>query len=462
MNECVPETMKIFDWNEEPFLSEEGWKIMMSFVPSREDLQWRQAPVYDTKIRRTRISMENRQMYKIFDTRHEVTEILCQNVVMKALRHYLKTEDFEVFLRPFHVEWLLYEEGHFCGEHQDFEKYQLEDMMPYVLIVGLEDTIEGGETCVEERVLNGSCRKNRAVFFPANLIHSSNRIRQGKKLCLKLDVFVFQNTVNGKYKEIRDESGQYRSFWPIENLKGSFVNAFYGFQSNLSEKNELILRDKEWAKSLRDMMVSTLYPSLEIDESYWDMTFPDMSPNQMNQYLAMLSFVKDTKQFICFRDASIHMMGIDMPVSIRPFVGLWVASSNNPVYRIKYVMGMDGETFCEDSPSGVITEDMSEQLKRQLSYEFVNTKEWIKMKTSLNIDKHLLQKKRSHMFIPYDMESILNTLEFNTSHLSPHMLKGEVLETEREWCNDDGYTVYTYEEYQSFQLLILWGFWKWT
>ena len=162
------------------FLPDRVFREMEKTTPSPESpASWAQANVHHREKRQNILALHVRHNLKApvtVDLRRHVHSWAI-HALLGRLRAQMKTFRY-LFARHSQAEWLLYKPGMFFHEHEDFERYICNGMIPYVLLIGMRDTIEGGETKVDGKSYIGSARRNGAVF--SHPISVTRRLRSGR------------------------------------------------------------------------------------------------------------------------------------------------------------------------------------------------------------------------------------------------------------------------------------------
>lgn len=210
-----------------------------------------------------------------------IEEKIIQKIILSCQQHV--PQFFQCIFRGDETEWLLYTQGDFFKVHQDFERYVCDNMAPYVLLYGLENTNSGGETVLYDykktNVWNESCKKNGAVFFPGHMPHESRRVLKGIKKCLKLECFVFFHSPTFSMIECKDPCNCFPSFWTPAFLKeiDCYLSSMFRFDSfkEGQDKKKII---SELAESLVPYFVA-LHDRQKVpsDSDVYDFLFPNLN-----------------------------------------------------------------------------------------------------------------------------------------------------------------------------------------
>lgn len=257
------------------FLAEGDFRRLASMFPEKG---WKQASVYRTDQEREVVVPESRYAKKVVERRDEVLREI-RSLVMPPVLQWLRRRPgfMHCWFRYSHTEWLWYKEGMFFQEHKDFEKYLCSNLVPYVGLMGLEDTVEGGETVVEGVPQTGSARRNGFVFFPGNVPHEASVVRSGEKRCLKLEFFVVFASPPTVMTEVSDARHQWRSFWSPQEL--ALVPNYMGSHRDFAHREKLMLTT-DMAKRIHDVMLTIADPRRHrprASAADVDMVFPTFS-----------------------------------------------------------------------------------------------------------------------------------------------------------------------------------------
>jgi hypothetical protein len=163
-------------------------RCVLGIDKTKTDLSYKDALVYNHKLREHRINTELRKSKKIIFHNKEILTFIKNNILPK-----INIQDSVLLLDETHYDLLKYEVGDFFGKHTDFQTNNAPYVSLYTLIIGLNDCL-GGETCVymkdKKLVLTGPTIKGGGAIFPATLPHESLHVKDKYKLVLKFDVYV--------------------------------------------------------------------------------------------------------------------------------------------------------------------------------------------------------------------------------------------------------------------------------
>lgn len=316
------------------FLPAKQFSAIHAFLPTEG---WTDSSVYNFREQREKISPYSRRSQGI---REKNTDRLLRlrSFLMKPLLEVLRKEvPFFSYLmfREHETEWIWYRTGDFFQVHEDFEKFICPDMVPYVLLQGLETTLQGGETVVYDAakqpiVCRESALSNGAVFFPSHMAHKANQVHKGQKICLKTEFFLFcssqaerKSTSPDGYLQVsahhpRTGYPMSLSWWPhcvldrVDNFlsgmerfstmtmatNGGDASSSCFVQQEAKKERKVVLESPDLARSLSllscywyDRTQGSL--PVEMKES-WEMLFPDWTFSSLQEICAVLSFVQSS------------------------------------------------------------------------------------------------------------------------------------------------------------------------
>uniref|UniRef100_A0A6C0K486 Uncharacterized protein n=1 Tax=viral metagenome TaxID=1070528 RepID=A0A6C0K486_9ZZZZ len=210
------------------FLSPKELRLVDEWWPTDG---WKDAVIYHRQREREEYHPESRHGLKCHEKRKNVLNGIRELMMPKMIRWASREGDIEhVWFRYTHVDWLHYREGMFFKEHQDFENYICQGLIPCVGLLGLSNVTRGGETRVETTMMRGSAVRNGYAFFQGNVPHEAMRVMEGEKKCLKMEFFVLRKTSPSTRVMVWDENRRWRSYWGskelsmMENFLGSLVD----------------------------------------------------------------------------------------------------------------------------------------------------------------------------------------------------------------------------------------------
>lgn len=438
--------------NQLDFLNKKSFDEIYKLLPEEG---WQDAKVYSTLDKKSFVNKEFRKSEKNFEKRRDVLKNI-KKIIMKPLIKYCKEniENFQyIWMRINHTEWIRYYEGDFFKSHKDFEKYICNGMHPYVLILGLNDVEDGGETRVETSICNGSCRKNGAVLFQANYEHESLVVKKGIKVALKLEFFIY---IGNDFSRVSDYEKKWTSFWGSKELN-LFDNYFKSQLQFEKAKNGIESKDlfisEELAKNSHNLGLMIADPKIKL-ESEIEFLFPTFTINSLHDLFIINNFLIDETQKIVFCNDSIAWQylneKIDLPSNCGLFVGLWDKKYKNSEYVFSESYNRVGELY--DGHKNIKNKYADyDSIKINILNDFLNKFDKYnnkKIKLNLIDGKNITQNRINY--------SLLKKIEPSDEIQKPFFEKGKVTVTEKEFCNDEdsGYDTYTYTEYQQFYMQI--------
>lgn len=294
MSTATPYTPYILDQTSS-FLSGEDFDELLRHTPPSGSPDWKEAIIHDRRRGINRTAPESRHGFKARTGREHLP--LLRWIHRLTIRRLLPSLQKEmdgfgyIFARHSQAEWLRYETGMFFREHQDFERYICNGMIPYVLLIGLDDTRRGGETRVDGRPCLGATRRNGAVFFPSNLPHEACMVEDGTKRCFKMEFFVFREPSPQHRIVVADAKNDWRSYWTVSVLTRveNYVRSHLEFDrraKDQSESGSTVKVETETAQDLRRIMMTVVDPvgsPLSIkDRAVYDMMFPGISRDALH------------------------------------------------------------------------------------------------------------------------------------------------------------------------------------
>lgn len=418
---------------------------------------WEDAVVYDRRRQVQRVNKESRHALKVRERSGELcktVQALCTRRLIGILRESVP-HFHHLFPRPFQMEWLRYEPGMFFRPHQDFERYVCNGMIPYVLLIGLCDVEEGGETRVGDRMCAGSTSRNGAVFFPSNMMHEACPVLKGIKMCVKLDYFVFADE---EPVIVRSEEG-WKSFWTRPAL--SMVDNYIRCHQDFMRKADKLLVSEATARGLHNMMKQITIASGHNDP-FHEMMFPNLPVAVLHDIFLTVSPdpIVLGRQSLAWDYLHRHRPGIYL-------VGLWEKETKQDRYTLSMIADRRGRLIKMDYLTKQLMmpqENMEEDdhflpypiLRQRLVQTFIKNKElpsrpvpektWSIGQKEPTVWESTISRywKELHDVQPSDNDSI--------------KVEGEVHRREKEFCNDEesGYEIVEWTAYLSYRIQTRW------
>lgn len=443
---------------EHGFLPEELFQELSLRMPFTD--KWTPANVFSKKTRKNIFSPENRAAYKVAEDitgSGELIEKIHEHVmgVVRSMDGFV-----DGWIRPDQVEWIRYDKDGFFNVHCDFERYRCNGMTPFTLMIGMTDTALGGETVVEKRLLRGSTRRNGMVIFPSNLPHEGKRVREGKKVCLKLELLVFLSSDTTTHFTVRDTSSSFVSYWHKEGLDlvDNYITSKLRFEKK--EASDVVVVSEEVSEALKESMIRIGFGSRIAD----DFMFPSMNNRTMHNLLVAMDFLADSSRDVVMCACPIAWDIINRRVNmeargVAACVVAWhTKESTDPSWFSirascgRSDLGKEKDTFLPfDVLAGRVVRASIKFLDmypdNKLRYEkgehaVVGAMPACVMDSSL-LSSHIQRTKR---FFPSDRL------------FQPDLVEGDVRKVSWEMCNDSdgGYESYDYDEYTSFLFYPRW------
>lgn len=442
---------------ESGFLPEELFQELSSRAPSADN--WKPANVFSKKTKKNLFSPENRMAYKVAED-ITVAEELIETIHEHVMRVVRSMEGFvDGWIRPDQVEWVRYDKDGFFNLHCDFERYRCNGMTPFTLMIGMTDTVLGGETIVEKRLLKGSTRKNGMVLFPSNVLHEGKRVLRGEKMCLKLELLVFLTNDTTTHITVRDETSSSISYWHKEGLDlvDNFITSKMRFEKDTSD---VVIVSDDVSAGLKDSMIRIGFGSRIGD----DFMFPLMSNRTMHNLLIAMDFLADPSRDIVMCACPIVWDIINRRVNmeergVAACVVAWhTTETTDPSWFLirsscgRSDPGKEEDTFLPfDVLAGRVVRASIKSLDMYPDTELRYGK-----------GEHAVQEAMPACVMDSAVlcTHIQHTNRFFPSDrlFQPDVVQGDVHKVSYEMCNDSerGYESYEYEEYTSFLFYPRW------
>lgn len=459
----------------ESFLEPRDFEELAGYFPVEG---WKDAVVYHKTHKKEMKAPESRLSLKCPERRDGVLRRVCSVVMPRVLWWLWEQEGFlHCWFRYSHTEWMHYREGMFFKEHKDFEKYVCSHLVPYVGILGLEDTGAGGETVVEGTPLKGSTRRNGFVFFPATATHSAATVSAGEKRCLKMEFFVMLR--NDNLVAVADENRRWKSFWNREDL--ALVDNYIASHSRFEKGAGEVETSTEMAKRVHDIMLAIGDPRHQRMPAHkMDMVFPSYSPACLHDLFVCAGFLRGGNKGVLLGsdpDAWAFLQNMtSMPSDCTTMAALWYQSDKSQAskYRLGYLCPRYGSTTGPEK-----TEYTNLWTKPSPYYPRYDEKAYASSSFAsyTSLQKLLLQRFiADHDFEtrhpPFDLEMATGHAHPETSGAffkrvaavqpsdtteKPRRVSGYVDRISTEMCNDEGdSTIETYTAYESYRIQTRW------
>lgn len=446
--------------DEENAFSSIDFQVIADACPLRG---WRDAVVFQRSMEQDVLNKEVRHSEVVKETNMDTVKT-CKQILLRKLLPWLKRQaGFRYcYLRPRHTEWLRYRPKMFFRKHTDFERYKCNGMVPYVALVGLIDTVEGGQTRVGERDLIGAARRNGLVFFPSNIVHESRVVLHGYKVCLKMEFFVF---MADKFLEVSDEENAWRSFWSQEEM--ALVDNYISAHADFVKKDKIVT-STDTARLIHNMMLHIADPRQHHhDSASQEMLFPDASASFLHDLFVAYRFIKEpTADIVLLRDARaweyVNTM-MDLPAGYTLCCALWYREDEELLYTYHsacdrvgdplhwWMMGDDrrgdGGQFCE-----------FDLIRVKMIKDFLEEHEFGGGGGGRFSGVDMVKKPARGPCVSTPTERVLRSVSPSDDVHRAVRKAGMITETEKEFCNDadSGYMTYTSKRYATFYIQVRW------
>lgn len=420
---------------------------------------WKDGVVYNRIEKKEMKVVTSRHSKKIVEKRKEVIQGLEKIMIRRLLPWLRQQQDFQyIMARSWHTEWILYTKDMFFKPHQDFEKYICNNMVPYVALLGLEDTIRGGETIVEGVQYRGSTRKNGLVFFPGNVLHEAARVVEGEKKCLKMEFFVFFGD-DADIIKVMDDQQQWKSFWSKEEL--SLVDNFITCNSRF-KGSDLVTTSTETARMIHNISRCLVDPRRPFSPKDLEMIFPSRSIHTLHDLFVGLRFLRSPlSQGACVlgQDAAawdFFNRWDKFPPHYHMFVVLWSKTTKDDVYQVRKIMDREGRS------RGYTTVPPSRQfgdfnnLCLAITTSFLRHEELETPDMDAPVPKIIKLEGNSQTSFLISKE-LLKNIKPSDDHSRPRFVSGNVDVSETEMCNDEDIGITShYSQYVQHYLQVRW------
>jgi hypothetical protein len=369
-------------------------------------------------------------------------------------------------VRPF-TEWLRYDPGMFFQKHQDFERYICNGMVPYVCLIGLQDTEKGGETMVGEQVCHGSCRENGVVFFPSNLPHQAKTVIRGRKTCLKMEMQVFFSPEDG-FVRVSDKDRQWLSFWSKKELElvDNYIRSHRQFMDTPHHKKSTdIQTSTETAREIHNMMLRIAEPTSKtprVTEEAQDKIFPTCTVSFLHDIFAYYHFKQQNPSVFFGSDAKawdFMNQEMDLPSHHTLLVGLWYKEEKDEPYRLSSLW--DRACHKMDNYFPTVVEEMDtymdyDSICAMILEEFTIRKDIQLTACSTSPPEKIQKKGRKTPCVVQPWRDLVKP--YKPSEDGKYIKKSGVqTESVSEMCNDDmNSESWEYRRYVSFFIKIRW------
>lgn len=453
----------IFD--EVNFLSEDQFQEIEKLLPVSD---WSFSNIHHKASQKDVLDPNARSCIKVKEFRKGAKRTMEKIITKRLLPLFRKDPRFRYLAFRFHhTEWLRYYKGTYFKPHTDFERFICNDMVPYVCLLGMNDTLEGGETKVASLELKGGTLRNGMACFPGNLVHEAKPVLNGIKLLLKLEFFVFFADENSLM--VSDSEHKWRSYWNRKDLPliDNFLQSSLDFSSQCPS-NHLVVSE-ESAKQIYKCMLYIADPSSlpPHERNTFDMFFPSVTPHYVHDVMVVSHFFRNNKSNDLILgncpDVWQKLNQGDFDVCSKPFLlgaVLYVRNHipNPQLHKdFEYVLSVyrNGQS---ESPKDPHVYSSYQDIQDELILWFIQKNE-IQVKPQK--DQIFLQREEKlKNGISIDSSPSLPEQELRTKMVEP-LLKKQINGTktieEIEFCDEElGYELYTMDIYVRKDIEIRW------
>lgn len=433
---------------------------------------WKTASVYSVKKKHDIVHQQTRHAEKIVEN-PEISASIVSLLHSRVMSLFSDTPMFvDGWIRPDQVEWLRYTKGMYFHAHRDFERFSCNGMIPMSLLIGFSTTTQGGETIIEDVTCTGSARRNGAVCFPSGLLHRSNVVSDGIKLCLKLELLLFFS-LNPFLTHVRVSDGDDAnvSFWMKDGLDliDNYISCKRDF---IGSSGSTVVLDETEASGLKECMISMglvapSHPSM-------DFFFPSLDQQTVRDLFLVADFLQNEKQklIMCSSSVAWDIINHKMNLSERgcgACVVLWHREDRSVSFTLDDVVNRCGEYF-PISPY-IEAQECShvvnfEIISHSLIHSFINKKNISPenddaVRFCYPLKKSSTDAPPAHVVCCSKVFSYMKkkrTLFPSDDTTPPVFLQGDREIEEREMCNDSesGYTTYRYNSYCHYDFYPRW------
>lgn len=431
------------------FLPKEEYEFIKARCPIEG---WQDAVVFNKHSRANVYNPRVRNMKKIVERDTSLIDI-----VLPKIMSVLNTFDgfIDAWIRPGHIEWLCYERGMFFDVHEDFERYTCNGMRPYVFLLGLSNTEEGGCTIVNDKKLFGGTVENGAILFQSNVPHSSEMVLTGKKICLKMEIMALFSDV--EMMRVQTPDGNISSYWDMEALRhiDNYMSSSLRFQA--SRENKIIVSE-DLACDIKDAMIAI---TMSRDHFTNDMIFPSMTTSCVRDVFVCCGLRHTSGVVMCSDPLAWQLVNESSIFNgVTLVVGLWVKKTNTygvSPYKLNTILDRRGNPISvSDTPDdgSYITLD---SLRSRLIRKFIQS-----MESDMQKPKLVSEIKNGAPHVSsWPSHKIFNEITKHSpsdEFVEASVAEGEVEHVDREWCNDEesGFEEVHYTAYESYKMQIRW------
>lgn len=417
------------------FLKEEQLAELESYVPLIGC--WNPSVVFSKKNWENVTDPSIRSSLKVKEERRQVKRAVEKMLVKNLLPLFRQDPRFRyIAFRLNHTEWLRYTKDMFFKKHKDFERFICTGMVPYVCLLGMNDTLSGGETKVGDRFLNGGKTKNGMACFPSNLVHEAMNVNEGLKLVLKVEMLVF---FSEDPLVIQSPEKTYVSYWDKAGL--GMVDSFVSGMSRFHPEETTKTVNEETARDLYKCMLNICDPHFTHIWRDFHQYFPDVSPVYVHDLL-MLHHAFERRESGTVILGSCPRVWMELNQGIHP----WVNGTDNfscgvAMWERRYTPRLkEGYRFVSMTDRGGKKEDefySFEYLKEEMIEEYIDRHE---------IDVRHRRKSVSSaghrgLFLSnfYKMPSStqMTKIEIEDIKMGMSSVKGDQSVYDTEYCNDE-------------------------
>lgn len=464
------ETIKT-DFCDGNFLSAKELDLVDAWWPTKG---WKNAVIYHRHHEQEEYRPDTRQGLKCHENRTEVLHRIREMIMPKMIKWAATKGCIErVWFRYTHVDWLHYREGMFFKEHQDFENYVCQGLVPCVGLLGLSTVLGGGQTRVEGTLMCGSAVRNGFALFQGNVPHEAMRVDAGEKKCLKMEFFVLHKISPALPMRVMvwDKDHRWRSYWGSRELLmvDNFLASLVDFNVSSSKSSNTITLTTDTAQKLHNMMMGISDPRSVrklLTQKDVDFFFPSFTLPCLHDLFAASSVLHDPNGKIFMGTDALaweflnHWKSPDKEYLL--IVGLWSRDADHDNYHLDMIGDRYGTIHpirpCyEDAKVTIASTDSFfpwEMLRSRLIEAFIDSHDRHRSSTPLPEE----ESKKGYLCKGVCM----NPRELNLIKPSDEVLRPNhwaIRRTGRhyEMCNDGEHGQWEeYEVYKSFQMQPRW------
>ena len=441
----------------EGFLQGDEFQKIADVLPVGE---WCMSNVHRKETKEDVVDPSVRCSMTVKERRREVLKSVEKTLLKPLLRLFRQDDRFRyLVIRLGHTEWLRYWPSMYFLPHKDFERYTCNGMVPYVALLGMTDTQEGGKTKWRDTVLEGSTHRNGLSCFPSNEIHEAEKVVQGVKLVLKVELFVFFST-DQDFMMLSDASNRWRSFWRKSGLSlcDNFIDSYRHFV-----QSDTLQVSSDMARALYRAMLSIASGRYESQTAKdFNLVFPGQKPWYVHDLMCTYSLLRTGKpgdlylgtDATAWHEINRGLLDWTKPGEFTTGVALYVRREQSQRFVYYMACCRQGLFVEKTKPNTFLS---FQDLKEMLVHRFILDEEIFALSQPVSVqekpevhDSHL---KGMSNTIPTDRLS-----RISTDPKFGRRIEGRKAEVWTEMCNDEesGFVTDTYSWYVTVDLQIRW------